>query len=126
MRAPDLVVVLDHIVAEDPDRTLAGQQERGQDLDEGGLPRAVRPEEAEELALVDLQGDVVQRLGRDLIPFAPENTSDVVDLYGVAHGLHHMVDVYEELLCSVFLLVLPIAAYVPGDAVPHLHRVNSA
>ena len=86
--------ILDHIVAEHLDRAGAGQQQGGEYLDERGLARAVRTEQAEKLALLDLQGHVVERVG-GTFPFAPERPGDVIDLYGETHGLT-MVDAFEE------------------------------
>ena len=53
----DLLGLRGHVEAEDPGGPRGRQQERGQDLDQGGLAGAVGPEQAEELARGDLQVD---------------------------------------------------------------------
>ena len=57
----DLLLVAGHVEAEDPGRAFARQQQRGQDLDEGRLARAVGTEQAEELAGGDVEIDVLER-----------------------------------------------------------------
>jgi hypothetical protein len=39
--------------------TAGGLEQRGEYFDGGGLPRAVRPQEREDLAFVDVEGDIV-------------------------------------------------------------------
>src|SRR5437899_11922365 len=53
--------VLRDIVARDEGLSGRREEKRREDLDERRLPRAVRAEKAEELALADLQGHAVQR-----------------------------------------------------------------
>ena len=50
----------DHVDACDADFAAAGQRTRGADADGGGLARAVRAEQAEDLALLDCEIDAVQ------------------------------------------------------------------
>src|SRR5665213_3070489 len=50
------------VVAEDRDKTRVALAKPFQDLDGGCLARSVRAEESEDLARVDLEGDVVNSL----------------------------------------------------------------
>src|SRR5581483_4590295 len=53
----DLPRVVDDVEAEYPRRARRRQEERDQHLDRRRLPRAVRPEQPEELALLDAERD---------------------------------------------------------------------
>jgi hypothetical protein len=57
----DLQRLLEHVEAGDARRALRGRQVAGQDAHGGGLPGAVGPEEAEDLALLDPERDAVHR-----------------------------------------------------------------
>ena len=57
---PDLLGLALDVEAEDVGRTLRREEQRRQDLDEGGLASAVGSEQAEELAGLDLQIDAVE------------------------------------------------------------------
>jgi hypothetical protein len=56
---PDLARVLDDVVAEDAGVPRGRDQERDQHLDRRRLAGAVRPEQAEKLALLDLEADAL-------------------------------------------------------------------
>src|SRR5947209_548550 len=57
----DLRRVADDVELPHPRRPGRGSKQRAQDSDGRGLPGAVRPEQAEQLPAVDLQGDSVDR-----------------------------------------------------------------
>src|SRR5436309_3107206 len=57
---PDGFRVREHVVAEDGGAAERGLELRRQDSQERGLPRAVPSEEAEDLALLDREGDVLE------------------------------------------------------------------
>jgi hypothetical protein len=57
----DLGSVLDHVVAGDGHRPLGGREEAGEHRDEGGLPRPVGPQQAEDLAFLDGEADPIYR-----------------------------------------------------------------
>ena len=65
-RQPDglagLAVVADRVVAEDPDRPRRRLREPGRAVDQRRLAGAVRAQQPEELARLDVEGDAVQRL----------------------------------------------------------------
>src|SRR5512139_1472322 len=60
-RAPCLAILALHIEPRDPRRAGGRDGKAGEYADQGGLPRPVRPQEAEELPLRNLQADVVER-----------------------------------------------------------------
>jgi len=64
-------------VAEHAHRAAAGAGQTGQDADQRGLARAVRPEQAEELAGVDVEAHVVEGAGR--AAFAEVRLRDVLE-----------------------------------------------
>ena len=55
----DLLRVLQHVEAGDGGLAGRGREEAGEDAHRGGFPGAVRAEEADDLALFHLEGDVV-------------------------------------------------------------------
>ena len=57
----DSVGIAHDIVAEDERLPGTGREEGGENAERGGLARAVRPDEAEEIALVDGEIERVQR-----------------------------------------------------------------
>ncbi len=59
---PDPPRILDDVASEHPRLPRRGDQERDQHLDRRGLARAVRAEQAEELALLDREADAAHRL----------------------------------------------------------------
>jgi hypothetical protein len=65
-RQPDrlarLLVVVDRVVAEDADRPRGRLSQAGRAVDQRRLAGAVGPEQAEELARVDVERDALQRL----------------------------------------------------------------
>ena len=61
-RLAGLAVVVDRVVAEDLDRARGRLREPGRAVDQGRLAGAVRAEQAEELARLDLERDAAQRL----------------------------------------------------------------
>jgi hypothetical protein len=60
--------VVDDVVAEHPRRPRGGDQQRDQHLDRRRLAGAVRPEQAEELALGDLEAHAAHRLDLERAP----------------------------------------------------------
>ena len=56
----DLLGLVHDVEAEDPGRALRGEQQRRQDLDQRRLAGAVRPEQPEELAGLDLEVDALR------------------------------------------------------------------
>src|SRR5205807_52499 len=66
-RAPDGVGLPDHVESRDLGRAGGGQQDGGKDLAKRGLAGAVRTEEPVDLALGDLQVDVLQRFARRVL-----------------------------------------------------------
>ncbi len=61
-RGAGFLVVVDGVVAEDPDIPRSGHGEARRAMDQRGLAGAVRAQEAEERAIWDLQRDVAKRL----------------------------------------------------------------
>src|SRR5699024_4581083 len=59
--APDLLAPADGVEPEDAHLPGARPQQADQHLDRGGLPGTVGPEQADDLAWVDVQRDVVDR-----------------------------------------------------------------
>ena len=70
-RGAHLVALLDHVVAGHPRAPRRGRQQRGEHVDRRGLPGAVRPEEAVDLAGLHAQVDPVNR-ARPLLELANE------------------------------------------------------
>jgi hypothetical protein len=84
----DLRPVLDDVVARDERSPRGRREQRGQDVDRGGLPGAVRPEEAVDLSWVDREVDAVDRAG-PLPVLANEPTHlDPVLRHHSAHPTH--------------------------------------
>ena len=75
---PDLSGIGRDVEAEHPRRSAAGQQQRGEDLDERRLAGAVRPEQPEELARTDLEVDSVER--DDILWLRPVDPTDAACL----------------------------------------------
>ncbi len=75
----DLLPVPHHVQAADGGGTAIGQQQRGQDTEQGGLPRPVRTDQPEQLAGGDLQREVAQGLDRTIA------FTYMIDYYIVAH-----------------------------------------
>ena len=80
---PHLARVLDDVVAEHARGPGRRDQQRDQHLDRGRLARAVRAEQAEELALLDLEADAADRL--DLLHAAADRAG--VGLVGAVEVL---------------------------------------
>ena len=76
-----LAVVVHGVVAEDADRAGRRLREPGRAVDQRRLAGAVGPEQAEELALLDLQRDALERLGAGRVAL-----DQVFDLQGVHCG----------------------------------------
>ena len=58
----------------DLDLAAVGSEDAGQHLEQGALARAVVPDHAHELALLDLEADVLER--PEVLPFAPAPVGD--------------------------------------------------
>src|SRR5207237_9296534 len=92
--------ILRHVVARDERLARGRQEERREDFDQRRLPGAIRAEQAEQLALPNLDGDAIQRGDRTelLVPFARgalsaepplfsrEHSGQVTSLDRVRHG----------------------------------------
>ena len=63
-RAPHAVGLLHHVESVDDRGPRRRRQQRHEHADQGGLARAVRPEQPEDLALLDAKGDAVD--GREV------------------------------------------------------------
>jgi len=83
--SPRRGVVGDDIVAEHRDAAAAGARKAREDGDERRLARAVGPEQAEELALADVEAHLVQRAQRAL--GTAKGLGDVVEADGDG-GIH--------------------------------------
>ena len=62
--APHGEVVLGHVVPHDPRRPPGRREQRGEQMDRGGLAGAVRPEQAEELAGSHVEIELLERADR--------------------------------------------------------------
>src|SRR5439155_20490507 len=70
---PDLPVPFPDVHAEDAGLPGGWVAQPFEDLDRGRLARAVRPEEGEHLALLDLEGDPIDRLDVRVVLREPAN-----------------------------------------------------
>ena len=87
-RQARLLVVVDRVVAEDPDRARGRLREPGRAVDQRRLAGAVRAEQAEELARLDLERDAAQRLDPGRVAL-----DQILDVEGV-HRKHAIQGAY--------------------------------
>src|SRR5205823_13133544 len=80
--------ILRHVVARDERLARGRQEERREDFDQRRLPGAIRAEQAEQLALPNLDGDPIQRGDRTelLVPFARGALSAEPPLFSREHS----------------------------------------
>jgi hypothetical protein len=78
-RAPHFVGMLEHVDARDDRLAAVGPEQRRQAADGGGLTRAVRPEQAEDRALRDIEIDAVQS------PYVAEGLHQAFGVDGAWH-----------------------------------------
>src|SRR5262249_4235860 len=107
-RGLDAVLRPADVVPLDPDRSGRRAHEAREDLEQRRLARAVRPQEAEDLAVPDVEGDVLERavalrppegVPRNLPEGAalPEDLAEVADLDRVRRRRGHARDVKPSL-----------------------------
>ena len=99
--------VFSNIMSQDRRSPGTGNEERSQDLDRGSLSRPIRPKQAEQLPVLDLERDTVQR--HDVLPAAPEGSSrypedmsNVVKLYR-AHPIFRAYPRIVQMYCQAGL-----------------------
>src|SRR5690606_31399064 len=62
--APHFIGVGNHVIPADADAPEGGELQRGHHAHGGGFPRAIGPDETDDLAGVDVKGDAAHRVDR--------------------------------------------------------------